>query len=642
MTTTQESTHATQHLTGKEMIPDVVKRWPSARAVLDRYGLHCCGGPHGPAETLSYFARAHDVDQGKLLRELEEAIALGLPTTEPAKDDPAGSIYRRFFLAGIAATLTAGATWGAWLLLRLGFAGSFRELGTFEVNAHGHAQIFGWVGLFVMGFAYQAFPRFKHGSLRRPRLALATFPIYVVGLILRTVGEALQPSPVLLAAGLAGSVLEIAAILIFAWMITETLFAPGAKRSASDHYILSAIFWFVAQAIYDAFFFPVTSLASTVDELVQSVGTWQVPLRDMQIHGFATLMILGVSQRYLPGMLGLCRVPEKLANRLLLVFNLAVAGEIVGFLGKRLWGGPVFVSLLEGSTLAFGGSCVVLALRLGVLHRHGEPDRSLKFVRAAYAWLMVSLLLLAAMPLYAQAFGGFSHAYFGATRHAITVGFISLMIVGVASKVVPTLNGVPATALPGLWAPFLLINAGCFLRVLFQTLTDFTPVAFPVAGLSGLFEVVGLTIWSAHILRVLAGRYRFAVEGPIVGGAPVQALPEHNVGWLVRAAPQTIPVFERMGFPLIRNHLLRETVANSVNIRQACRLRGVDEEKLLRALDEILCAPQPRPTAVPVTFVGRIREGECEKHDCESGPLGPAPRQVQPISSPLHELSHGS
>jgi hypothetical protein len=27
---------------------------------------------------------------------------------------------------------------------------------------------------------------------------------------------------------------------------------------------------------------------------------------------------------------------------------------------------------------------------------------------------------------------GFSHAYYGAVRHAITVGFISLMIVGVA------------------------------------------------------------------------------------------------------------------------------------------------------------------------------------------------------------------
>ena len=36
----------------------------------------------------------------------------------------------------------------------------------------------------------------------------------------------------------------------------------------------------------------------------------------------------------------------------------------------------------------------------------------------------------------------FSHAYLGAYRHALTVGFILMMIVGVSSKVVPTLSGV--------------------------------------------------------------------------------------------------------------------------------------------------------------------------------------------------------
>jgi hypothetical protein len=45
---------------------------------------------------------------------------------------------------------------------------------------------------------------------------------------------------------------------------------------------------------------------------------------------------------------------------------------------------------------------------------------------------------------------GFSHAFSGATRHAITVGFISLMIMGVAAKVVPTLKGVDVRTLPAL------------------------------------------------------------------------------------------------------------------------------------------------------------------------------------------------
>jgi len=100
-------------------------------------------------------------------------------------DELGDSIYRRFFKAGIVVILTAGAVWGAVLLLRIAFTGSFTALSIHEINAHGHAQIFGWVGLFVMGFAYQAFPRMKHTSLWRPDLANMTFYLMVFGVFAR-------------------------------------------------------------------------------------------------------------------------------------------------------------------------------------------------------------------------------------------------------------------------------------------------------------------------------------------------------------------------------------------------------------------------------------------------------------------------
>src|SRR4029453_18740720 len=119
-----------------------------------------------------------------------------------------------------------------------------------------------------------------------------------------------------------------------------------------------------------------------------------------------------------------------------------------------------------------------------------------KFLRAAYVWLFVSLAMLVLLPAYqyallplaapesAAARIGFSNAYYGATRHAITVGFISLMIVGVASKVVPILNGLDSRSLPRLWLPYALINLGCTLRVVAQTATDFSGLTFPAAGVS--------------------------------------------------------------------------------------------------------------------------------------------------------------
>src|SRR5262249_34355355 len=169
-------------------------------------------------------------------------------------------------------------------------------------------------------------------------------------------------------------------------------------------------------------------------------------------------------------------------------------------------------------------------------------DRSLKFLRAAYVWLLVSLGMLVLLPAHqffllprlapsseATALG-FSHAYYGAVRHAITVGFISLMIVGVAAPVVPTLNGVDVRRLTSLWGPFLLLNAGCALRVVAQTLTDFTPHAFPVAGFSGLLEVTGLAAWGVHLWAVMAGRARYRLPATVsyVPGSPIEA--GHTVG----------------------------------------------------------------------------------------------------------------
>jgi heme/copper-type cytochrome/quinol oxidase subunit 1 len=141
----------------------------------------------GPVESLGFFARAHDVPLQQLLDDLRTAAeettnAASAPTTKWTAD----AIYRPFFAAGILVVLTLGAAWGAFQLARIAWHGSFTGVGLHDVNAHGHAQIFGWVGLFVMGFALQAFPRFKHTSLAYPRLAYATFPMMLIGIMARS------------------------------------------------------------------------------------------------------------------------------------------------------------------------------------------------------------------------------------------------------------------------------------------------------------------------------------------------------------------------------------------------------------------------------------------------------------------------
>lgn len=596
-------------------IPDLLSRAPQVRGVLDRYGLRGCGGPLGPAETLAYFARAHEVSLPKLLADLRAALGQSAPEATPVEPSlAADAIYRPFFKAGIAAVLTLGAVWGAYLLLRIARAGEFAVAGVQEVNAHGHAQIFGWVGLFVMGFAYQAFPRFKHSSLAWPRLALATLGMMLTGIIVRSIAQPLAGTwnaAWWLAIGAA--VLEVVAIGLFATIILTTWRRSGKSLVFYDWYIVSALAWFVVQAIYEAVYLA-AMLSAEGTELVRLVATWQPALRDVQIHGFALLMILGVSQRIFHHFYGLPQPSETLSRRVLLVLNAAVLGEAMGLVLMRT-SGPAWGALWYGAALALAVATITLVWNWRIFSPTNEADRNLKFLRAAYIWLFISLAMLVLLPVYQWGLlpalapeshavtAGFSHAYYGAIRHAITVGFVSLMIVGVAAKVVPTLSGLRSQALTSLWAPFVLINLGCTLRVLGQTATDFTPAAFSIAGVSGLLEVTGLALWGGHLWLVMSGRPRIrhaAVEPAQQISGPING--QHTVGAVLNTHPELLDVFLQFGFSMLASPAMRHGVARIVTLEKACHRTGTDLSALLAALNAQRQTPPPAGAKQLVTI----------------------------------------
>ena len=93
------------------LIPDLLLAAPHVRPVLDRYGLHGCGGKLGPMDTLEFFANAHDVSLEKLLLEIRTAFEHPEATTSVSSpnmvdEESEGTeriedtIYRPFFKAG--------------------------------------------------------------------------------------------------------------------------------------------------------------------------------------------------------------------------------------------------------------------------------------------------------------------------------------------------------------------------------------------------------------------------------------------------------------------------------------------------------------------------------------------------------------
>jgi hypothetical protein len=231
-----------------------------------------------------------------------------------------------------------------------------------------------------------------------------------------------------------------------------------------------------------------------------------------------------------------------------------------------------------------------------------ERDRGLKFIRAAHVWFIVAAIMLVAVPLYnfgiyMTVAGGkfpFSHAFFGAYRHALTVGFIMMMIVGVSSKVVPTLSGVDIRRTTNLWPTFVLLNVGNALRVSTEIATDFTPAAYGVMGFSGFIEVIGLGLWAFELVRNM--RYGKRLEKvteretvPYVNIspsviAPFSITPQTRVSEVLERYPESLAVFLHHGFTPLANPVLRKTMARVITLEQACRREGVDLSVLLKEL----------------------------------------------------------
>jgi len=57
-------------ISANSSVTEIVKAHPGTRRVFDEHGLRGCGGEHGPAESLAFFAAVHAVDLPRLLDEL--------------------------------------------------------------------------------------------------------------------------------------------------------------------------------------------------------------------------------------------------------------------------------------------------------------------------------------------------------------------------------------------------------------------------------------------------------------------------------------------------------------------------------------------------------------------------------------------
>lgn len=509
-------------ITSDTTVAEVLERCPSARRIFDERGLRGCGGARGPAESLAFFSTVHQVDLDELLRALNAELCNPSKEAVVFHEGLADYIYRRFFKAGVVVVLSIGALWGAINLLQLALGGNFVQLHFMAaIQAHAHAMIFGWVGMFVMGFAYQSFPRFKSTTLWRAGLANLTFYLMLYGIVARVAAEMLGRGTLALGLAFSSALAEIAAVVLFVTILIKTARRSVEPPVSYEKFIFGAYLWFLIQAVLDPVLFFAKATAGSEAQLLHRVALIDPPLRDIQLLGFAALIIAGVSQRFIPHVYGLQRRGRDLHRPIFCLINFSLLLDLGSYLALRFTGRPLFAYTLELAYILMFAWAVLLVKQIGIFSTPRQRDRTFRFVRTAYVWLLVAAAMLPFYLPYGRLTGqGFAHNFMASYHHAFTVGFISFMIVGVAARVVPILAAVDSSRLSTLRGVFALLLAGCTGRVVLQLTADWAPrVAFPLVGITGFFEVAALAWWGVELWRVMS---RSVTERPKLFAPPPQ------------------------------------------------------------------------------------------------------------------------
>lgn len=426
-----------------------------------------------------------------------------VPSRAPADGRATVEIYRPFFLAGIISVLTVGCLLGAVALVGIAQRTSYTATAwTPYVLAHANSQLYGWVGLFVMGFALQQHaPRSSQVRLFH-RLAFASLSLMAVGIVIRFVAEPMVDSnpEIWRPVGVFSALLQLAAVALFMVNTTVTRFRTNEDSPWQSTLVFASLtWWFIVAAAEPVFFYQ----AHQIDHVkgILFVAKWFPPYRDAQFLGFVTMMIFGVALVKMNSCFGAKPASKDLAISAFIVWNFGLIVRMFGwvhYFDSGMEAGENRYYFLGGVFLAIAACMLVGSTRM--FEKLNASRQSHKFIKGAFVWLILGGLLFVLEPIHLRQIDApFSHAYIGAIRHALTVGFISQMILGVGMHVSARMNDLPDEAQKSLWSVFWLVNLGNGLRVSCELASDYTKSAFGLMGVSGFIELVGLAIWAYYV-----------------------------------------------------------------------------------------------------------------------------------------------
>lgn len=394
-----------------------------------------------------------------------------------------------FIASGIFFMVVPGTLLGVWNLIEIGTHRTQSAAATLWIQAHGHAQLFGWLGTFVLGIGYYCIPNLRKLCPSSFASGWLILMLWVTGVALRWIAAISSFAWKILFP--ASAVLELFAVGIFVWLsICGSKTSKSSRKSMEAYALLlitGSLVWFILMIANLAVLWNLTCTAS-MPVLPAETGR---KLLFAAVWGWMVPTVWGLSAKWLPAFLGLANSDARLL-KLSCVLNLtAVLLYSFGASLPAQW--LVFIS-----SLSFVSALKIFRNAPGSAKIQGVHPSFPRFVKGAYAWLIFSAFLFFCSGIFPAAEGTS-----GAARHAITVGFFSTMVFSMGPRVLPAFLGRKKIFNELLmFIALLLLSAGCFARVSSEICAYDFSMAFCwlLLPVSAVIELSAIMLFAFNIL----------------------------------------------------------------------------------------------------------------------------------------------
>ena len=503
----------------------------------------------------------------------------GADYADPAPERRAARMLAVFILTGLCFVALPGTLLGVWNLLSIAGHHATGAASVAWIQAHGQAQLFGWVGTFILGISLYALPKFRGRPLKRFGTGWAVWGLWTAGVAWRWwAGVSAQAwRPALVVSG----ALELVALAL---VLQVVAFKAGSTRAGGQPQrvplrpsdlgswlgicgfasLTVALVINLGISIYVVATAPWPVYPATSDRIFLLIALW----------GFAVPMAWGYSTRFVTVFLGL----EPPVHRAAGILCAGISAIVVCALARQF---PLADLLALAST-----AVAIWALRI---FRPAPRPAKLRgaygdyptFVRLAYVWLVIGTLLGVAADLVPTQTG-----LGGASRHAVTVGFLATLIFAIGPRILPSfLNGRELYSSALMAASLWILNLGSALRVSSEAIAySAGGAAWRILPISALLEMTAVVIFVVNL--------GMTIKHPI----PVWLDPDEidtalPLYWYVTCFPKTRPVLIQTGLKTLEQV---QDPPRSLSLAQAAEADGADVEPILARLRTLFSQLQPK------------------------------------------------